>query len=53
MRLWYIPHHSFNTAGKFCVVHDCEATFKGCALNESLLQGPDLTNTFLGVSLRF
>jgi len=44
------PHHSCNTAGKSRVVHDCAATG---ALNESLLQGPDLTNTLLGISLRF
>ena len=35
------------------MVHGCGATFNGCALNESLLQGPDLTNTLLGVLLRF
>jgi len=51
-RVWCIPHHSCNASGKFHVVYDCAATF-GTSLNENLLQGPDLTNTLLGVLLRF
>jgi len=51
-RTWYVPHHSSNAAGKFRVVHDCAAVFGGTSLNENLLQGPDLTNTLLGVLLR-
>jgi len=52
-RTWYVPHHWCNAAGKFRVVHDCAAVFGGTSLNENLLQGPDLTNTLLGVLLRF
>jgi len=51
-RVWYIPHHSCNASGEFRVVHDCAAKF-GTSLNENLLQGPDLTNTLLGVLLRY
>ncbi len=36
-----------------CVVFDCTSTFRGTSLNSELLQGPDLTNTLLGVLLRF
>ena len=35
------------------VVFDCAATYQGMSLNKSLLQGPDMTNTLLGVLLRF
>ncbi|KAI7802084.1 hypothetical protein IRJ41_024663 [Triplophysa rosa] len=35
------------------VVFDCGAVFKGTSLNQVLLQGPNLTNTLLGVLLRF
>jgi hypothetical protein len=35
------------------VVFDCVATYHGASLNNELLQGPDLTNTLLGVLLRF
>lgn len=44
-KLWYIPHHG--------VVFDCTSSFQGTSLNSELLQGPDLTNTLLGVLLRF
>ena len=52
-RTWYVPHHSCNAAGKFRVVHGCAAVFGGTSLNENLLQVSDLTNTLLGVLLRF
>lgn len=32
---------------------DCSATFGGTSLNEQLLQGPDLTNSLVGVLTRF
>ncbi|XP_058622265.1 uncharacterized protein LOC131533856 [Onychostoma macrolepis] len=54
-RLWYIPHHGIyhKRKGKIRVVFDCTSTFQGTSLNSELLQGPDLTNTLLGVLLRF
>ncbi len=54
-RLWYIPHHGIyhKRKGKIRVVFDCTSTFRGTSLNSELLQGPDLTNTLLGVLLRF
>ena len=35
------------------MVYDCSARFKGTSLNDQLLQGPDLTNTLVGVLTRF
>ena len=52
-RTWYIPHHSCCTSGKFRVVHDCAARFGGISLNDCLLSGPDMTNSLIGVLLRF
>jgi hypothetical protein len=34
-------------------VFDCSAEFEGQSLNQHLLQGPDLTNTLIGVLCRF
>ena len=48
---WYIPHHC--TGGKFRVVFDCAASFQGTSLNKQLLQGPDNTNSMIGVLFRF
>ncbi|XP_035983363.1 uncharacterized protein LOC118557443 [Fundulus heteroclitus] len=54
-RLWYIPHHGVYHKQKksIRVVFDCTSSFQGTSLNSELLQGPDLTNTLLGVLLRF
>ena len=54
-RVWYIPHHAVyhKKKKKIRVVFDCTASFQGTSLNLQLLQGPDLTNTLLGVILRF
>ena len=55
-KVWYIPHHAVyhpRKPNKVRVVFDCAATYQGMSLNKSLLQGPDMTNTLLGVLLRF
>lgn len=54
-RLWYIPHHGVYhpQKRKLRVVFDCAVSFQGKSLNEELLQGPDLTNTLVGVLTRF
>ena len=50
-RTWYIPHHYIKK--KFRIVFDCAATCQGTSLNQQLLQGPDNTNSLIGVLLRF
>ncbi|KAJ8352164.1 hypothetical protein SKAU_G00236400 [Synaphobranchus kaupii] len=54
-RVWYIPHHGVihPQKGKLRVVFDCAASFQGKSLNGELLQGPDLTNSLVGVLTRF
>ena len=54
-RVWYIPQHGvyLPQKGKLGVVFDCAASFQGKSLNTELLQGPDLTNTLIGVLTRF
>lgn len=54
-KVWYLPHHGVYhpTKQKLRVVFDCGATYKGQSLNEELLQGPDLTNSLIGVMTRF
>lgn len=54
--VWYIPHHGVyhpKKKDKIRIVFDCSAKFQGTALNDHLLQGPDLTNTLVGVLCRF
>ena len=55
-KTWYLPHHAvFHPAkpGKVRVVFDCSAKYRGSSLNDKLLQGPDLTNSLVGVLMRF
>ncbi|XP_046708913.1 uncharacterized protein LOC124388391 [Silurus meridionalis] len=53
---WYIPHHGVfhpKKPEKLRVVFDCSAKFRGISLNDTLLTGPDLINSLLGVLCRF
>ncbi|XP_072172027.1 uncharacterized protein [Diadema setosum] len=53
---WYLPHHAVvhpHKPEKVRVVFDCAARYHGTALNDQLLQGPDLTNNLAGVLTRF
>lgn len=52
---WYIPHHGVYhpQKKKLRVVFDCAASYQGVSLNSELLQGPDLTNSLIGVLTRF
>ena len=52
-KTWYVPHHCVSTSSKFRIVFDCSAKYQGTSLNDNLLQGPDLTNSLVGVFLRF
>ena len=55
-KAWYIPHHGVyhpKKPGKLRVVFDCSAQQSGRSLNDYLLKGPDLTNSLIGVLLRF
>ena len=38
---------------KIRVVFDCSAKFEGTSLNDQLMQGPDLTNSLVGVLTQF
>ncbi|XP_040191273.1 uncharacterized protein LOC120924392 [Rana temporaria] len=54
--VWYIPHHRVyhpKKPDKLRVVFDCSAKFKGISLNNTLLTGPDLINSLVGVLCRF
>lgn len=53
--MWYIPHHGIYhpKKNKIRVVFDYTATYQNFSLNNQLLQGPDLTNTLIGVLNHF
>ena len=52
-RHWYIPHHPVVTPKKTRIVYDCAAISQNQSLNNHLMKGPDLTNSLIGVLLRF
>lgn len=54
--VWYIPHHGVyhpKKPGKLRVVFDCSSKFRSISLNDTLLTGPDMINSLVGVLCRF
>ena len=51
----YLPHHPVMhpKKKKLHIIFDCAARFQGQCINNLLIQGPDGTNSLLGVLLRF
>ena len=55
-RQWYLPHHGVigpRKPGRLREVFDAAARCRGTSLNDNLLTGPDLSNSLIGVLLRF
>ena len=54
-RGWFLPHHGVYhpTKKKIRVVFDCSAEKDDVSLNSKLMQGPDFSNSMIGVLLRF
>ena len=55
-RIWYLPHFAVTSSSKpnkVRIVFDAAAEHEGTSLNKNLLQGPDYTNSLVGVLLRF
>ena len=53
---WYLPHfgvYHLQKPDKIRVVFDSAAETGGVSFNKMLLSGPDLTNSLLGVLIRF
>ena len=53
---WYLLHHPVThpqKPEKAKVIFDCAAKYQNTSLNQQLLQGPDETNSLVGVFLRF
>ncbi|XP_077862913.1 uncharacterized protein LOC144345224 [Saccoglossus kowalevskii] len=51
---WHLPHHGvYHPQKKLQVVFDSAAEYGGTSLNRQLIQGPDLTNTLVGVLVQF
>ena len=53
---WYLPHRPVTSPtkpGKVRIVFDAAAEYEGTSLNKNLLSGPDMTNSLVGVLLRF
>lgn len=54
--VWYIPHHGVyhpQKPDKLRVVFDCSSNFCGISLNDTLMTGPDLINSLVGVLCHF
>ena len=53
--VWYVPHFGVfhKTKGKLRVVFDRAARYRGVALNDTLLKGPDYLNSLVGILCRF
>ena len=54
--VWYLPHHNVihpKRPEKVRVVFDCAAKYRGESLNGNVLQAPNLTNSLIGVLIRF
>ena len=54
-RAWYLNHHGVRhpVKKKLRVVYDCSAVMDEVSLNSVLVQGPDISNSLLGILLRF
>ena len=55
-KVWYLPHQPVinpKKPDKCRIVNDCAAKYCGYSLNDKVMQGPDLTNSLVGVLLRF
>ena len=54
-KYWYLAHHPVHhkQKQKIRIVFDCSLKYKGLSINDVLKKGPDLTNTLVGVLLRF
>ena len=54
-KVWFLTHFGVRhkQKNKLRIVFDCSLKFKNVSLNDQLLQGPDLTNSLVGVLLRF
>jgi len=52
-RIWYLNHHMVHSSGKDRVVFNCSGEFDHVSLNKLLLKGPTLSNSLIGVFLRF
>lgn len=52
---WYLTHHGVyhKRKGKIRIVFNCSLPYNGVSLNGKLMQGPDLTNSLVGVLIRF
>ena len=52
--LWYLLQYPvLNKPGETRVVFDCAAEHKGTSLDDQLLPGPDMSNSAVGVLMRF
>lgn len=54
-RTWYLPHHPVinPNKAKVRVVFDAASKYHGTSLNDTLVTGPELLNSLIGILLRF